>query len=94
MHVRTCSVKEYLKALSSHASLCALAAELATANSAPSPAARSPALTLHLPAPHPSHGQALQEKPGLDQLPGTISGPGDGDSSKPRRAESRGRVEA
>lgn len=78
-----------------HASLCSLVAELGRADSAsPPPAAGPPAPTVLLPASHPSHGQALQEKLGPDQLPGTGSGPGDGGSSKPSRAESRGRVEA
>lgn len=79
-------------------SLFSLAAELARANSpapAPPPApAGCPAPTLLLPAPHPSHGEALQEKPGPDQLPGSDSEPGDGGCSKPSGAESRGRVEA
>lgn len=86
-----------IAALLWHASHCSLTAELARADpaaAAPPPSAGPPAPTLHLSAPYPSYGQALQEKPGPDQLPGTGSGPGDGDFSKPSRAESGGRVEA
>lgn len=79
-----------------HISICSLAAELARANSAappPSPAGSS-FPTLLLWAPRPPNGQALQEKPGFDQLPRTGYGPGDGHTSKPRRTESRSCVKA
>lgn len=74
--------------------LCSLAAQLARAHSAPPPPAGSRAPSLLLPALHAPNGQALQEKPGPDQLPGTSSWPWDGDFSKPSRAESRGCVKA
>lgn len=76
---------------------CSLAAELARsfpAASPPPPPSGLPAPTLLLPAPHPSHGKTLQEKPRPDELSGSLSGPGDGNTPKPSGAESRGRVEA
>lgn len=81
-----------------HAS-CPFAAELASPCSAPpsaqpQPLPGPPASTGQLSTTHTSYGQALQEKPGADQLQGAGSGSGGGHSSKPRGAESRGCVEA
>lgn len=82
-------------ALLLHATHCSLATELArTDSAAPPPPAGPPAPTLHLSALRSSNGQALQEKSGPDQLPRKGSGPGDGESSKPGRAESWGCVKA
>lgn len=76
---------------------CSLATELAApaaAAAALPPPAGPPALTIQLSAPYPSFRQALQKKPDFDQLSGPRSGPGDGDVSKPSRAEGGGCVEA
>ena len=69
-----------------------IAAELAWTDSAQTPPSGPPAPPLLLPAPHPSLGQTLQEKPGPDQLPWKCFGPGVRNSSKTVRTESRGRV--